>query len=136
MPRNPNRENPGHCPTCGNALPTEKGWQNPGPDYCDQVCRKAWHRGIRFEPYTPDIIPDAIEPDPADDVELDATADALWHAIAHLAPELRDVVTARHMYGETVGDVGKTLGISNAEVARREQRAIGRLREELEAYAP
>lgn len=127
MPRN-QHHTLGICPTCGNTI--EPGYyKNNMASYCDDVCRKAWHQGVRFEPWVDDLMDGEVDPVITEQEVIAAeAADELHNAIDALPHAWRQVVEARFFSGMTRPDTAAALGISTALVAYREDVAAKRLR--------
>ena len=76
--------------------------------------------------------------DPAGDPSVPDEADAFENrtvvrqALAHLAPEQRQVVVLRYFAELTVPEVARSIGVREGTVKSRLHRALGRLREKLE----
>lgn len=110
----------GTCPTCGNSIPPGR-YNNLRPQYCDSVCRNAWHRGVRLEPWADDLLADAITDDEDQHLAL-ALARDVHRELALLDYAHRRVIEMR-MDELPYVEIGRRLGMSPERAKQLESQA-------------
>lgn len=130
MPRNP-QHTIGICPTCGNTVPPGN-YNNVRASYCDGVCQRAWHQGVRFVAWDDGMdqaIKNVVDHSavPEQSVIEHEMVERLREALGELQPRARFVVTRRFSDGCTRSEIADEINASPSRVAQIERYAIKRL---------